>query len=504
MGEEDIQRFGGRRGSGFRGRVPEAGGVDTLGYPLSDARRDTHPEAQLRLPDGEPGRVRQYFEGAVLEWHPGTAFPIRVAPLGYWIRDSRYGKGEWAELVPFRRTGEIEAGSEYPVDLLRFSENPMRADAGDGVVVGIGTHPYAIAYHPQGHLIYREGDGWYALVYDGESGVLSFVPEDGAAFQRSEVVTHERVGPGLALYDRDGVVSVLYADLLKRRIYLRTGDVRGGEVRLGEPVVVVERQDDFMAYLATQAMGPDGLPRVLVRSYEGVTTGTGTISHLWLTSALDDEFEGWSAPIRVTSQADAERSTAGTSGSLAVVGEKVVIVFNMADELMSFVGNVDEPDRLVRESLGGFVGIHDYILVAKDGVVHLAYHAPGEQGAMMAYRTWAEGTGWSKRTDLEATGDHATAMTVEEAGNVWVFYGTKSSVRMRIKRAGSAVFDVARCLVSIDLLEASSYVWLAAAQPAGKNETGLLWTQRPADDRWEVRFKVIGLDDFEAAPLCGE
>ena len=108
-----------------------------------------------------------------------------------------------------------------------------------------------------------------------------------------------------------------------------------------------------MAYLATETMGSDGLPRVLVRSYQGVTMGTGTISHLWLTNALDDGFEDWSDPVRITTQADAERSTAGTSGSLAVVGEKMVIVFNMVDELMAFVGSVDEPGGLVRESLGG-------------------------------------------------------------------------------------------------------------------------------------------------------
>lgn len=487
---------------GFAEAFRRLGGVMTLGYPLSDARRDSHPQARLGLLDDKRKPVRQYFEGAVLEWHPGTAFPIRVVPLGSWIRDIRYETGEWVELLPFRRTVEIKVGGDYPAELLRFAENPLRVGAGNGVVVGIGTHPYAIAYHPQGHLIYREGDGWYSLLYDGVSGVLTFVSDGVGAVQRSEVVTHEKVGPGLALYDWDGVVHVMYADLMKRRIYLRTGDVRGGEARLGEPVVVAEWHDEFMAYLATEAMGSDGLPRVLVRSYQGVTMGTGTISHLWLTTALDDSFEDWRDPIRITTQADAERATAGTSGSLGVVGERIVIVFNMADELMAFVGSVDEPGGLVRESLGGAAGIHDHILLVRDGVVHLAYHAPGKHGTVMAFRTWTEDGGWSQRIDLAATGDHATAMTVDEVGNVWVFFGTGSSVRMRVRRVGRDSFDAERCVVNINPLEAASYVWLGAAQPAGKNETGLLWTQRPADDRWEVRFKVIGLEDFDAAPLC--
>jgi hypothetical protein len=488
--------------TGFADAFVRLGGTQTLGHPKSDARRDTHPSARLRIPDEEPGRVRQYFESAVLEWHPGTAFPIRVAPLGDWMRDLRYGKNEWTELLPFRRTAGMEVGNAYPVSLIRFTDEMTRISSDVGHLMGTSTHPYAIAYHPQGHMIYREGEGWYALFYDGNSGVLSFVNDGGELPQQLMKVTHEKVGPGLALYDHNGIVYVLYGDALKSRIYLRTGYVGEGAVTLAEPQVVLDRQEEFMAYFATQAVGADGLPWVLVRSFQGVTTGTGTVSHLWLTRAQDEELRNWSNPVRITPQADAERATAGSSGSLAVLDGTIVIVFNAKDELVSFVGSVEQPGKLVRQSLGGSAGIHDHIAIVRDGILHLAYHAPGAHGSLISHRTWSRENGWSARNDLARTGDHATAMTIDSAGNVWIFYGTGTSVTMRVKQAGAQFFGPERCIVTIDSLRADSYVWLAAANTGDGDSTGLLWMERPIDDRWEVRFKKISLSDFHSAPLC--
>ena len=73
---------------------------------------------------------------------------------------------------------------------------------------------------------------------------------------------------------------------------------------------------------------------------------------------------------------------------------------------------------------------------------------------------------------------------------------------MRVKQAGAQFFGPERCLVTIDSLRADSYVWLAAANTGDGDSTGLLWMERPIDDRWEVRFKKTSLSDFHSAPLC--
>ena len=51
-----------------------SGGVDSFGYPKTDARRDSHPQAVLHDPTRPvDDRIRQYFQAAVLEYHPEHA-----------------------------------------------------------------------------------------------------------------------------------------------------------------------------------------------------------------------------------------------------------------------------------------------------------------------------------------------------------------------------------------------------------------------------------------------
>ncbi|MGI8587025.1 MAG: glycosyltransferase family 39 protein [Chloroflexia bacterium] len=68
------------RGS-FRSFWQNDGGVATLGYPLTEEIDATDPD------DGKQ-RKMQYFQRALLEYHPeqaGTAFDVQPAPLGRWL-----------------------------------------------------------------------------------------------------------------------------------------------------------------------------------------------------------------------------------------------------------------------------------------------------------------------------------------------------------------------------------------------------------------------------------
>ncbi|MBF6613383.1 MAG: glycosyltransferase family 39 protein [Chloroflexi bacterium] len=68
-------------GGGFRTFWQQHGGVDKLGYPISEEMQQVNPL------DGQT-RTVQYFERAVLEYHPeyaGTPNVVMLAPVGLWI-----------------------------------------------------------------------------------------------------------------------------------------------------------------------------------------------------------------------------------------------------------------------------------------------------------------------------------------------------------------------------------------------------------------------------------
>ena len=57
---------------GFADFFHQLGGVSSFGYPKTDARRDNHPQAVLHYAPRArlTSRIRQYFQAAVLEYHP--------------------------------------------------------------------------------------------------------------------------------------------------------------------------------------------------------------------------------------------------------------------------------------------------------------------------------------------------------------------------------------------------------------------------------------------------
>ena len=76
---------------GFLDFFNAMGGVQTFGYPKTEARYDDDPRAVLRIPNTAPGVIRQYFQGAVLEYHPDDSTqPVKIHLLGHDLRDGRY------------------------------------------------------------------------------------------------------------------------------------------------------------------------------------------------------------------------------------------------------------------------------------------------------------------------------------------------------------------------------------------------------------------------------
>jgi murein DD-endopeptidase MepM/ murein hydrolase activator NlpD len=107
-----------------------------LGFPKTEARLDTGAPGQLHLPGATPGFIRQYFQAAVLEFHPGATPPVEPALLGDMVRDKRYPANRWQSIAAFQPQTSLSAG-----EWLTLS----------GPAAPTGTQPaprLAIAVHP--------------------------------------------------------------------------------------------------------------------------------------------------------------------------------------------------------------------------------------------------------------------------------------------------------------------------------------------------------------------
>ena len=103
---------------GFLDFFTGLGGEATFGLPKTEARYDDDPRAVLRVPNGDPGVIRQYFQAAVLEYHPNDAAePVKLYLLGDNLRDWRYPS--YGVFVSFGSFGPLSEGQPYyPVSTL--------------------------------------------------------------------------------------------------------------------------------------------------------------------------------------------------------------------------------------------------------------------------------------------------------------------------------------------------------------------------------------------------
>ena len=97
---------------GFADFFHRLGGIASFGFPKTDARRDTHPQADLHTPGRQPDeRIRQYFQAAVLEYHPESPeSPVKLSLLGDTLRDRRYPLGAWRQYLAFGPETSLAVG----------------------------------------------------------------------------------------------------------------------------------------------------------------------------------------------------------------------------------------------------------------------------------------------------------------------------------------------------------------------------------------------------------
>ncbi len=94
-------------------------GVESFGLPKTEARADTGLPGTVMAPGATPGFIRQYFQAAVLEFHPGDPSPVKLRLLGDALRDRRYPNQRWQNYVAFQRAASHAVGQSVSFDLLQ-------------------------------------------------------------------------------------------------------------------------------------------------------------------------------------------------------------------------------------------------------------------------------------------------------------------------------------------------------------------------------------------------
>ena len=99
--------------TGFLDFFVELGGLQAFGHPKTDARLDDAPGAILAIEDADPGVIRQYFQAAVFEHHPGSPEPVQLRLLGDAVRDRIYPFGSHQAFQSFQSAPALRYGQAY-------------------------------------------------------------------------------------------------------------------------------------------------------------------------------------------------------------------------------------------------------------------------------------------------------------------------------------------------------------------------------------------------------
>ncbi len=100
--------------TGFETFFISLGGVEAFGYPKTEARVDTNLPGTLHIDAATPGFIRQYFQSAVLEFHPGVpGDPIQLRLLGDDLRNQQFPNAAFAQLPPFQAAAELPDGAFF-------------------------------------------------------------------------------------------------------------------------------------------------------------------------------------------------------------------------------------------------------------------------------------------------------------------------------------------------------------------------------------------------------
>ena len=114
--------------TGFLDFFNALGGVQAFGFPKTEARVDTNAPGTVHIAAATPDFIRQYFQAAVIEYHPlDPQDPVKLRLLGDDLRDQRYPGGAWQSFSAFNGATAVTAGQVYTPQIVDYAPPPAAA-----------------------------------------------------------------------------------------------------------------------------------------------------------------------------------------------------------------------------------------------------------------------------------------------------------------------------------------------------------------------------------------
>ena len=149
--------------TGFRDFFDRLGGVQSFGFPKTDAREDTGAAGMLLAQGATPGIVRQYFQAAVFEHFPDNPpqYRVQLTLLGDFLRNLAYPNNRWASLTPFLAAAELRTGGIMTLVAVDRGPPPTPSPAGTPTATPLPQ------FNPNNELIVVGSRRNGLSVYDG-------------------------------------------------------------------------------------------------------------------------------------------------------------------------------------------------------------------------------------------------------------------------------------------------------------------------------------------------
>lgn len=249
---------------GFLDAFLELGGASGLGFPKTEARRDTGETGTVMDPSAESGVIRQYFQAGVLEFAPGQSEPVRLRLSGDVVRNRAYPAGLWTLIRSFRSASPLSAGDRIELELLDrqrgvLAAGPPRAPAGFTIASVLDTAdlglPVALAFGPDERL----------YISMSNNAILTHAGIPGAD---APVAFAQGLDP-LGVDEPRGVAFIgdaVYASVRQKIIRLRDTSGTGAADESVEIVTGLPERAELLHRNNGIVVGPDGLLYLAVGS----------------------------------------------------------------------------------------------------------------------------------------------------------------------------------------------------------------------------------------------
>ena len=265
---------------GFLDAFLELGGAAGLGFPKTEARRDTVKPGSVIDPTAEPGVIRQYFQAGVLEFAPGRFEPVRLRLSGDVLRNGAYPAGLWTLIRSFRSASPLNAGDRIELEPLErrrgvIATGAPRAPAGFTISTLLDTAdfglPVALAFGPDDRL-------YLAM---SNNAILTHAGVPGAD---APVAFAQGLDP-LGVDEPRGIAFIgdaVYASVRQKIIRLRDTTGSGAADESVEIVTGLPEQAHLLHRNNGIAAGPDGQLYVAV----GSTSNLGELPETELSGTI--------------------------------------------------------------------------------------------------------------------------------------------------------------------------------------------------------------------------